>query len=229
MNKDLSKNYLTVQGWMVSELKLKGNDLLVYALIYGFTQDNESKFTGSLNYICNWLNCSRPTASKALNNLVEKGLITKIVTIKNNVTFNSYVNSLHVIKKLYGGSKETLQGGSKETLHNTNNFNINNNKHICGVETPPIDYDKFITYFNSFANRSFRINSKLINTLNKRLKTYSKQQLQDAIKNAHNDDYHITTNFKYLTPELILREDKLERFVNNPKPQNNINHKASSN
>jgi hypothetical protein len=229
MNKDLSKNYLTVQGWMVSELKLKGNDLLVYALIYGFTQDNESKFTGSLNYICNWLNCSRPTASKALNNLVEKGLITKIVTIKNNVTFNSYVNSLHVIKKLYGGSKETLQGGSKETLHNTNNFNINNNKHICGVETPPIDYDKFIDYFNSFANRSFRINDKLINTLNKRLKTYSKQQLQDAIKNAHNDDYHITTNFKYLTPELILREDKLERFVNNPKPQNNINHKASSN
>jgi hypothetical protein len=229
MNKDLSKNYLTVQGWMVSELKLKGNDLLVYALIYGFTQDNESKFTGSLNYICNWLNCSRPTASKALNNLVEKGLITKIVTIKNNVTFNSYVNSLHVIKKLYGGSKETLQGGSKETLHNTNNFNINNNKHICGVETPPIDYDKFIDYFNSFANRSFRINDKLINTLNKRLKTYSKQQLQDAIKNAHNDDYHITTNFKYLTPELILRQDKLERFVNNPKPQNNINHKASSN
>jgi hypothetical protein len=229
MNKDLSKNYLTVQGWMVGELKLKGNDLLVYALIYGFTQDNESKFTGSLNYICNWLNCSRPTASKALNNLVEKGLITKIVTIKNNVTFNSYVNSLHVIKKLYGGSKETLQGGSKETLHNTNNFNINNNKHICGVETPPIDYDKFIDYFNSFAKRSFRINDKLINTLNKRLKTYSKQQLQDAIKNAHNDDYHITTNFKYLTPELILREDKLERFVNNPKPQNNINHKASSN
>ena len=102
-------------------------------------------------------------------------------------------------------------------------------KDICVDKSTPIDYDKFIDYFNSFANRSFRINEKLINTLNKRLKTYSKQQLQDAIKNAHNDDYHITTNFKYLTPELILREDKLERFVNNPKPQNNINHKASSN
>jgi hypothetical protein len=103
------------------------------------------------------------------------------------------------------------------------------NKDICVDKSTPIDYDKFIDYFNSFANRSFRINEKLINTLNKRLKTYSKQQLQDAIKNAHNDDYHITTNFKYLTPELILREDKLERFVNNPKSQNNINHKASSN
>jgi len=102
-------------------------------------------------------------------------------------------------------------------------------KDIYADKSAPIDYNKFIDYFNSFANRSFKINDKLINTLNKRLKTYSKQQLQDAIKNAHNDDYHITTNFKYLTPELILREDKLERFVNNPKPQNNINHKASSN
>lgn len=102
-------------------------------------------------------------------------------------------------------------------------------KDICVDKSTPIDYDKFIDYFNSFANRSFRINDKLINTLNKRLKTYSKQQLQDAIKNAHADDYHITTNFKYLTPELILREDKLERFINNPKSQNNTNHKASSN
>jgi hypothetical protein len=102
-------------------------------------------------------------------------------------------------------------------------------KDISVDESTHIDYEKFINYFNSFANRSFRINEKLINTLNKRLKIYSKQQLQDAIKNAHCDDYHITTNFKYLTPELILREDKLERFINNPKSQNNTNHKPSSN
>ena len=30
-------NYFAVQGWMVTELKLKGNALMLYAIIYGFT------------------------------------------------------------------------------------------------------------------------------------------------------------------------------------------------
>lgn len=29
-------NYFAVQGWMVTELKLKGNALMLYAIIYGF-------------------------------------------------------------------------------------------------------------------------------------------------------------------------------------------------
>lgn len=97
-----------------------------------------------------------------------------------------------------------------------------NNKDISGVETPPIDYKKFIDYFNSFANRNFRVTQKIKKTLNARLKNYTKKQLQDAIKIAHEDEYHKKTNFKYLTPELILREDKLERFLNNPKKEKNI-------
>ena len=36
--KDISKNYLNIQGWMVQDLELKGNELLAYALIFGFCQ-----------------------------------------------------------------------------------------------------------------------------------------------------------------------------------------------
>jgi len=94
------------------------------------------------------------------------------------------------------------------------------NKDICVDESTLIDYQKFIDYFNSFANRNFRVSDKIKKTLKARLNIYTKLQLQNAIKNAHLDDYHIGTNFKYLTPEFILREDKLERFVNNPLTQN---------
>ena len=102
-------------------------------------------------------------------------------------------------------------------------------KDIYADKSAPIDFNKFIIFFNSFAKRNFRVTEKLKRTLKARLKIYSKEQIQQAIQNAHKEDYHITTNFKYLTPELILREDKLERFINNPKSQNNINHKPSSN
>lgn len=33
-----NENYLVIQGWMITELKLKGNELLIYAIIYGFSR-----------------------------------------------------------------------------------------------------------------------------------------------------------------------------------------------
>ena len=72
-----NNNHIVIQGWMINELNLKGNDLIVYALIYGFSQDGESKFTGSCNYIAEWLNATRQTAMNCLKNLVEKEYIVK--------------------------------------------------------------------------------------------------------------------------------------------------------
>jgi hypothetical protein len=123
----MKDNYLVIQGWMVSELNLSGNDLLTYALIYGFSQDGETEFTGSINYLCKWLNCSRPTAIKSLKFLTEKNLIIKNVNTINGVSFNRYKISLGVVKNLNRGSKETLLGGSKETLPNNTTINTTNN------------------------------------------------------------------------------------------------------
>lgn len=123
----MKENYLVIQGWMVTELKLSSNNLLTYALIYGFSQDGENEFTGSINYLCKWLNCSRPTAIKSLKFLIENNLIIKNENIINGVVFNRYKISLWVVKKLNMGSKETLLEGSKETLPNNTTINNTNN------------------------------------------------------------------------------------------------------
>ncbi len=125
MANEIEYNYLTIQGWMISRLNLKGNALLAFALIYGFTQDGETEFRGSIAYMCSWLNCSRPTVSKALDDLIQKDLIIKRAETINGVTFNRYRVNLQVVKNLYRGSKESLQGGSKETLHNNTNIDTN--------------------------------------------------------------------------------------------------------
>ena len=130
MEIDITNNYINIQGWMCSKLKLSGNELLIYALIYGFSQDGISEFRGSRSYICKWFNISLPTVDKALNSLVEKNLITKREEIVNNVKYNCY-------KVILQGSKESLQGvvknlyrGGKESLHNNtnNNYNYNNTR-----------------------------------------------------------------------------------------------------
>lgn len=114
-----NNNYIVIQGWMCNELKLKGNDLLVYALIYGFSQDGESTFSGSRSYIANMFNISLPTVDKALNNLVSRDLIEKIPININGIIFNQY-------KMVY---KDSLYP-CKDPLHNNivyNNSNLDNN------------------------------------------------------------------------------------------------------
>lgn len=83
--------YYTVQGWMLSELGLKGNALTAYAIIYGFSQDGVSEYAGSSKYLCEWMGCTKKTALVTLASLVERGLLKKKTINQNGVTLCNYV------------------------------------------------------------------------------------------------------------------------------------------
>ena len=132
-----STNYVVIQGWMCNELQLSGNELLVFALIHGFSQDGESEFAGSRNYIAETFNISKPTVDKAINNLLSLDYIVKR-SYTDGIHANVYQVNTEVVKKLYGGSKETLPG-SKETLPDIynkkdNHKNISNNRLLDIIE-----------------------------------------------------------------------------------------------
>ena len=76
-NKFKSSNYVTILGWMVNELHLSANKLLIYAIIHSFSQDGEGCFTGSLLYLQKWTGKSRTTVLSILTELLEDGLIEK--------------------------------------------------------------------------------------------------------------------------------------------------------
>ena len=135
---DISKNFITVQGWMAQNLNLKGNNLLTFALIFGFCQDKESQFKGSLKYICEWLQCSRGTAMNALSFLVENDMIVKKVISKNLVTFNEYTISERVVQILNGGGTNIERGGGTKIEPNNivlNNIEDNNTLNIKKEKT----------------------------------------------------------------------------------------------
>lgn len=119
------ESFVTVAGWMVSKLQLKGRELLIYAVIYGFSQDGQSWFTGSVRYLAEWAGCSKRTVYTTLQSLLEKKLIRKQVKDVNGVRFCNYQAvkpDAGVVKKLQGGSEKTsggvvkkLQGGGEKT------------------------------------------------------------------------------------------------------------------
>ena len=141
------QNYYQVTGWMINRLGLKGTPLQMYAIIYGFTKDGSSRFEGSLSYLEDFTNATRPTVVKALKELVAKGLLRKKERLENGVKYVTYQADLRelerrlggsketllgVVKKVSGGSKETTPGGGKETLPNNKNINnkLDNYKYI---------------------------------------------------------------------------------------------------
>ncbi|MGN0178125.1 MAG: DnaD domain protein [Monoglobaceae bacterium] len=68
-------NFITIQGFMLSRLKLKGAELLTYAIIYGFSQSEGQYFRGSLKYLAEWTNSTVRSVTNYLNRLKDKGLI----------------------------------------------------------------------------------------------------------------------------------------------------------
>lgn len=85
------ENYFVVHGWMRTKLNLKGNHLTIYALVYGFSQDGESEFRGSLDYIKEFTGGSDSTIIRILKNLESAGLVKKVErNIKTGET-NGYI------------------------------------------------------------------------------------------------------------------------------------------
>lgn len=163
-----NENYIHISGWMVNELKLKGNELLVYALIYGFSQDGESEFKGSLNYMMGWLGCrSKHTVINAVNALVDRGLVEKKQLHIDGVTFNRYVavgsaknaplvqkECEEVVQKMHRGSAKNAPNNIRDNtnLPNTNNIvrpTIEEVRQYCMERGKGVDPEAWYDYYSS--------------------------------------------------------------------------------
>lgn len=163
------ENYVLIQGWMIGQLGLKGNELIVYAIIYGFTQAENQVFSGSLQYLADWTNSTKQSVIKCLKSLIEKGLIGKDDEYINGVKFCKYYATKFngVVNKVEHGIKQSLTGGIKQSLpNNIDSDNTRNNKNnIVGKRFQPptlsevraycqerqnnVDAERFIDYYTS--------------------------------------------------------------------------------
>ena len=156
--------YIVLQGWMISDLKLKGNELIIYACIYGFSQAENQTFGGSLQYLADWTNSTRQTVINSIKALIEKGYIEKTDKFINGVKFCEYraKKFIEVVKNFDGGSQKILtgvvknfDGGSQKILPNNIDNNINNNL----IDNKDI-YIVVIDYLNSKTGQHFRSSTK---------------------------------------------------------------------
>ena len=114
--------YITILQEMRDQLGLKGNELIVFAFINGYSQGGHGCYHGSLatlQGVCGI--ASRQTATDVLKSLVEKGYIYKSETIKNGVKYVSYAVCPNI-----GQGVQKMDKGCLKNGHNIEDININN-------------------------------------------------------------------------------------------------------
>lgn len=201
-----SDNYVVIQGWMCNELNLKGNELLVYALIYGISQDGKSKFSAGRNYIANTFNISLPTVDKALQNLIDQNLIIKEPCRNQSETDKYYANI---------SSKETLPDNKYISI-NTDNNNINNqqslftdNKEVLEVRNKG---QKFVDDYNTICKslpKCSRLTAKRSKGISNLLKKYPYKDILEVFNKLEASDFCTgKVNGWRADIDFILREDK---------------------
>lgn len=187
-------NFITIQSFMVKDLKLKGNELLTYAIIYGFSQNGEDKFTGSLQYICDWTNSTKQGIMKSLKSLVEKGLIEKTDIYKNGVKFVEYhAIEFTSVKQSLTGYETKLNEGMQQSLTPPMQQSLPNNISLDTINNSIVDNIEIVSDTEAAFNQFWSIYPKKIN----------KQGALKAFKKIPN-----------LQTELPLILDAVERFKN---------------
>ena len=148
--------YIVILPWMREELDLKGNELLVYALIHGFSQEAQGCFFGSLDYVAKACGCTTKTAMNTLKELTERGLLRKRVVEENKVRLCQYTAIVGVeknseVRKNFPGGMEKFSIGGMEKIAPNIKTTIDNKKIAKGIPTLslPFSSQKFIDTWNA--------------------------------------------------------------------------------
>ena len=121
-------NYITIPGFLRTRLDLKGSELIITALIYGYSQDGNSWFMGKTEYIAEWAGITDKNVLRSLKSLTEKGILEKKEMFVNNKAKRCYYRFNFECAELQNSTVAGYQNGTVAGYQNgTVNNNINNN------------------------------------------------------------------------------------------------------
>ena len=129
----MKDNYIKIEPFMIKKLRLSGYDLLVYAIIYGFTKSS-GEYIGGYRYMTKEFGFDKSTIYRALCRLKTVNLIevekvgTSLRIVCNMQTIDKYANCIQTVCKThteeYAGRIQTVCKMQPKNTNNTNNTNV---------------------------------------------------------------------------------------------------------
>ena len=114
------KSHIVIDAYML-QLGLKGNELLIYALIAGFCQDGVSECWTSQETMAEWCGgISTRAVRDILQNLITKKLITKKECLNKNVKYSYKV--VEIVPELSSNEQEVFSKQQENFSGSDRNF-----------------------------------------------------------------------------------------------------------
>ena len=123
--------FVKLNMWMASELGLSGNELIVFAVIHGYTAFCGG-YQGGMDMLGKWCGLSRRNAYRVISPLIEKGLVKQTVSSKgrNASVYVSLVNRVNMTQL-----DAQLTVSNRDGKPCQNDTHIDNNRYI---DKPPV-------------------------------------------------------------------------------------------
>lgn len=125
-SKEVRKNFILVMDWMVEELKLTGNNAMIYAIIYGYSKHG-GWFQGSISYLCKRTGLSEKGVRKILQTLCDDGCLRRRDRPYKGIKFVDY-QAIPPVQSTEGNKVPRGTVQSTEGVRYKVPTKINNNK-----------------------------------------------------------------------------------------------------
>lgn len=218
-----SDNFIVIQGWMLLELDIKGNELLIYACIYGFSQTDDQWFTGSRQYLAEWTNSTKRGIQKSLKSLIDKGLLIKRENFINSVKFCEYKAVRPPVgnKVPEGGEQgslpreqSSLRGGEQSSPNNIDIHNINNN---IEDNTANVTCKQIVQMYNNTCvslKKATTLSEKRKTAIRARLKTYKLDDFKRLFVKAEASSFlRESRNSNWLNFDWLIKDDNMAKVL----------------
>lgn len=141
--REFRENGFIYYGWMVEDMELYGNELIIYSILNSVCQIPGMSYYGSKEYLGKFVGSTR-TAIRVLNSLIEKGYVKKRVISGNRTEYIALV-----VKKNSSSKKD-----ESDNLTVTNCHSDCDKMSYSTVTNCHSDYDKMShKYINKYINK----------------------------------------------------------------------------
>lgn len=151
-------DYINILAPMKSKLKLKGNALMLFALIHGYSKDGKNTCRVSLSYMAEWLDTDKAAVSKLINRLAKAGYINKLEYYTGGVKCFEYTANYEamLVKSIRGEAMGLESPSVKEGCQNDNGCQ-NDKKGLSKRQKTVVKTttnNKYIIIYNNFSSRT---------------------------------------------------------------------------
>ena len=158
-----SRGFITIPDWM-HDLDLDVYETIILATIFGFSQDGDSRFSGSQNYLARKAKCSRRKVVNCLESLLSKGYIEKFdVNVRGihlcEYTFNAVAFDAQGVHRVHRGCECDAHNNIDDNIdintlsnkgrHQFQKPTIEEIRQYCTEKGLDIDAEQFFNFYES--------------------------------------------------------------------------------